>query len=381
MKIGVLTLPLVNNYGGILQAYALQSFLRDAGYDVEVIQQIRPARYRSDFTQLIDKLTFGLRPIKLQNGDIISRKKWLRLLEEVSSEPKRFINERLCLSEKLYVEGDLDDVNRLGFDVVVVGSDQVWRRDYVSKIQSYFLDFLDNSQTRKVAYAASFGTADWQYDEKVTAECKNLLKSFKSVSVREKSAVSMCHKYLGITPFLAVDPTLLVDPKHYVKLSGAHPKERHLCSYVLDESDMLAAEVNRIADDHSLKIVSPMPKNKFTKAGESKLNDCKFGTVEDWVSAFHQADYVITDSFHGTVFSILFNKPFISYVNRQRGASRFESLLGELGLSSRMVYCLEELKSVGLDGNEIDWTAVNKFLSQWRRKSRDFLIESLRSEC
>ena len=381
MKIGILTLPLVDNYGGILQAYALQRFLSEAGHEVEIIHQIRPATRRSNFIHLIDKLTFGLRPIKLRNGDFIFRKKWLRLLEEVSSEPKRFIKERLQLSEKPYVEGDLDDVNQLGFDVVVVGSDQVWRRDYVSNIQSYFLDFLDNPQIRKVAYAVSFGTADWQYDENVTAECKVLLKSFNGVSVREKSAVSLCQKNLGITPFLAVDPTLLVDPKDYVKLSRAHPKERHLCSYVLDESNMLAAEVNRIADDFRLRIVSPMPKHKFTKVGESKLNECKFGTVEDWVSAFYYADYVITDSFHGTVFSILFNKPFISYVNRQRGASRFESLLGELGLSSRMAYNLEELKSVGIDGNTIDWTAVNECLSQWRRKSRDFLIESLRSEC
>lgn len=381
MKIGILTLPLVDNYGGILQAYALQRFLSEAGHEVEIIHQIRPATRRSNFIHLIDKLTFGLRPIKLRNGDFIFRKKWLRLLEEVSSEPKRFIKERLQLSEKPYVEGDLDDVNQLGFDVVVVGSDQVWRRDYVSNIQSYFLDFLDNPQIRKVAYAVSLGTADWQYDEKVTAECKVLLKSFNGVSVREKSAVSLCQKNLGITPFLAVDPTLLVDPKEYVKLSRAHPKERHLCSYVLDESNMLAAEVNRIADDFRLRIVSLMPKHKFTKVGESKLSECKFGTVEDWVSAFYYADYVITDSFHGTVFSILFNKPFISYVNRQRGASRFESLLGELGLSSRMVYNLEELKSVGIDGNTIDWTAVNECLSQWRRKSRDFLIESLRSEC
>jgi exopolysaccharide biosynthesis predicted pyruvyltransferase EpsI len=122
-----------------------------------------------------------------------------------------------------------------------------------------------------------------------------------------------------------------------------------------------------------------MPESQYTNVGEAGLERCIYPSMNDWLSAFYYSDVVITDSFHGTVFAVMFNKPFLTVMNKGRGAPRFESFLGKLGLLSRLVDSVENVDEVLANLPEIDWSLVDGKLEAWRLRSLDFLDQNLPS--
>ena len=258
-------------------------------------------------------------------------------------------------------------------DAFVVGSDQVWRLRYSINIPSFFFSFLPDDKIR-LSYAASFGISNNDYGHRLTETCKKLLDNFSAVSVREKSAVDLCKKEFGVDAVSVLDPTLLLTKNDYQQLIERDkvkgiPSKPFLLLYILDcnvEKDNVA---KKIAKGKGLEIYR-IKTSDFGKVGSRHIEDCVYPHISTWLSAFHKADYVVTDSFHGTVFSIIFQKQFLTFANVSRGADRMVSLLDMCDLKFRLYgkhFC----------DSEINYVEVMRKISVEKAKSLNFLMSNL----
>lgn len=371
MKIGILTLPLHTNYGGILQAYALQTVLERMGHEVHVIEE-----KRRPLSIPIQNMPFcyGKRIVK----NIIGRKfpifyeqKYNREQPIIRQNTDKFIKKYIHIAEY----DDFSDIKELEYDAIVVGSDQVWRPKYfgLNQIENAYLKFAEGWNIKRIAYAASFGTDEWEYNSKQTSECGRLLRMFDAVSVREDSGVDLCKRYFGVEAQHVLDPTMLLNREDYIKLFEAAdtPKSKgNLLCYILDETEEKKALIKRIADEKGL-----IPFNVKSQSDDinSPVSERIQPSLEQWLRGFYDAEFVVTDSFHACVFSILFNKPFIVYGNVDRGLSRFKSLLTMFGLEDRIITnVIDEVNS-----SEIDWNRVDRILNGRIILSENFLINYL----
>jgi hypothetical protein len=370
-KTAILTLPPVSNYGGILQNFALQQALTKLG--VEPITLYR--RHRVTFPQQIIGVLYRI-------YNIIRGRKQLRLTSKqkdyIYRESTLFKNRYINITEPLYSTSALrSKVKALNVSSVIVGSDQVWRPKYTPFIYNHYLDFIDSkSGIKKIAYAASFGVDTWEYSEAQTERCKELAKDFNNISVREKSGVKLCNEYLGAEAVQVLDPTMLLTKEDYLSIIDYSnvPKREGLFTYLLDDNKKKRNLVKEVEVALQIKEFKNQPK-AFRGNKSTDIYDYIVPSVEGWIKAFDQADFVITDSFHGTVFSIIFNKPFLAIVNEQKGASRFISLLESLGLEDRLVNedCIVEQT---IFGKKIDYKSVNTKLNVLRNEGFDFLKQS-----
>jgi polysaccharide pyruvyl transferase WcaK-like protein len=267
------------------------------------------------------------------------------------------------------------------FEAYIVGSDQVWRPRYSPQLPSFFLDFLaDNAGVRKIAYAASFGVSDWEFSEAQTSAFGRLLRLFDAVSVREDSGVALCRQYFGLEATRLPDPSLLLTAEDYSALAAGAERQTspgELYTYILDRTDDKDRVIGYLAKKHHWQPFTVMPDKNATPAGR-RIQAYVFPPVEEWLRAFAAARFVVTDSFHGTVFSILFNKPFITLANQGRGLSRFSSLLKLFQLEDRLVQAADESALDKLDKlNDIDWPKTRRLLQGEREKALRFLTTCL----
>ena len=366
MKIAILTQPLSGNYGGILQNYALQIILKRMGhkpYTLHYYKRSVPISLMLEWIKYIIKCvirhpnriyrpTFTLKNIVLNryNGVAPFIQKYI-----TTTYPMRAINRRVA---EVY-----------GFDAYIVGSDQTWRPMYNrgDRLNYMFLSFLkDVNKTKKISYAASFGVDNWEYSEEQTAVCQRLIEKFDSISVREASGVDLCKNYLDVQAEHVLDPTLLLSADDYRSLiKGKDFSFRgEVCAYILDMTDEKRKLIDNFCNRNKLRWFQI---GKHLKNGDVP-------SVESWIAGFDNAKYVITDSFHGSVFSIIFNKPFISIGNDARGMSRFNSLLGLFSLEDRLVSSSENIESITTP----NWDFVNKTLSKWQERSINYLKSNLK---
>lgn len=307
MEIGILTQSLLNNYGGILQNFALQKILRKWGSDSITIDFIRP-----QFT-FANCLCYWLKSFILffcgkRRPFLLERNPFKR--DIIFSE---FINRVI---NKTHTVHNYSEINN-SFEVILVGSDQVWRPKYNYSIEDMYLKFAEGHPIKRIAYAASFGVDNWEYTPKQTCVCSKLAKKFDAISVREESGVKLCKEHLGVDATWVLDPTLLLTKEDYLPICKEVPicNEKYLAVYVLDENEEVTATYEKEAAARGLIV------KKFHADSKSTL------TVPEWLAMFRDASYVVTDSFHGTVFSIIFGKEFKCIYNKGRGAARFESLM------------------------------------------------------
>jgi len=224
-----------------------------------------------------------------------------------------------------------------GFDAVVVGSDQVWSKKF-GGCWYFFLNFIESPRIKRIAYAVSFGEQTWKFNRRKTRVLSELCQSFNNISVREYSGVKLCKEYLGVDAVHVLDPTMLLSAVDY---SDLYRKEDTLVSegsllvYMLDETKSCFAE--RVAQTMGLTAFSVRAK---TENPQAKLEDRIWPPVTQWIRGFDEAKYVVTDSFHGCIFSIIFNKPFIVVEHKIAGNERFYSLLHMLGLENRMIHSM-----------------------------------------
>ena len=288
-----------------------------------------------------------------------------------------FINSKIKRRIVYYQNPSFEDLGR--FDAFIVGSDQTWRPKYVEDVEYYFLNFIPvEKNVLRIAYAPSFGTDKWEYSPEQTQVCSELLKRFDAVSVREESAVKLCLEHLGVKPFHVLDPTMLLTKEDYLNVVGKkYANEKKLSYYLLDYADEKMQIINKVCEKLQL---TPFRVNTETENHKARLEDRIAPSIEKWIGGFAESSFIVADSFHATVFAILFNKPFITIANPKRGLARFESLLNIFGLKDRIVSSLSQLDGQ-LFNSSIDWNNVNELLTIQRKKSVDFLNSSLNLFC
>lgn len=370
MKIAILTQPLHTNYGGNLQNFALQKVLKDMGHEPVTIDRHHTVKLRTKlklgyFKNLLMHFLKG-RPKPLWKNYFSSKKEQAYLRQDITA----FIDAYITKTPRLYSDKAVQAIfKENNFEAVIVGSDQCWRPMYSPNIYTYYLDFLkDNKEIKKLAYAASFGTDEWEYTEEQTARCKKLIQQFDLVTVREKAAVNLVAEKLNKDAEFVLDPTLLLSKEDYIELFVGKnlPDNKGIYTYILDDSDWKTQVVETAKETLGL----PQFSNQHNK---HTVNSEKIPSIESWIKGFADADFVVTDSFHGTVFSIIFNKPFISLVNVSRGASRFESILGEFDLMQRLASDFDQQYIEALIEEAIAYDGVNQKLDALRRHSKEVL--------
>ena len=380
MKILILTLPLGHNYGGMLQAYALQAHLREQGHEVETLDRRRPPRSALPTRKagIRNTLRYFLGRIK----NISTKKKRALMLQTLAD----FRDRHIRMSKRIDSEAKLRDYYlQHPVDAVIVGSDQVWRPRYSPSLANFFLDFLDDTQSagfpaaRRISYAASFGVDDWEFSPAQTDTCRSLAQNFDAISVREESAQAMCREHLGVDAEWVVDPTLLLAAAAYEKLMPAvtSPHKDKILTYVLDPAEDKQAIVGKVAAVLKTDLFSVKPQRTPTEVTASRSKQSQYPGVDEWLQGFRDASFVVTDSFHGCVFSIIFNKPFVAVGNSKRGLSRFHSLLKLFGLENRLVTTTEEV-TPELITVAIDWNSVNRIRQTKAQEAQAFLLRNLR---
>lgn len=367
MKIGILTLPFNNNYGGYLQAYALMTVLKRMGHDVELIYRRhnkRPLKCRLLYTfKTVVKCI-----LRIPHGPLIPSLEYDH--RQAGKMMMPFVDKNIYPKSKPYFTSACMKKSCKGmYDVVIVGSDQVWRPIYVPNINDFFLEFVKDKNVRKIAYAASFGTATPEYTDLQKKECGKLISEFQAISVREKSAMKVIENFgwqVNCMPQLVLDPTFLLPSKEYLKHIKLNRCNQIFC-YVLDRTERtreLILYAEKLLKLPCYEMLKDINEKTFLKP-----------SIEIWLSNIYNARFVLTDSFHGMVFSIIFNKPFAVYVNKDRGADRFVSLLSLIGLENRMIN--EESDIDNTINKPINWDCVNEKLEKLRKYSINFLNDSL----
>lgn len=379
MKIAILTLPLHTNYGGILQAYALQTVLQRMGHHVDVLD-----------TDIVKSRPWFLMPMVyskrliyrfLMKSDmpIFYERKLKYDKPIVQSNTSQFIKNYISIH---HVSG-LNELSSGDYDCIIVGSDQIWRKPYFcgmwhACMADGFLKFTENWESiRRIAYAASFGVDNLsEYTSEELRGCSDAIKRFDSVSVREDSGVEICKNQLGVDAKAILDPTMLLDRSYYEQLidnKGEGKSKGDMLCYILDSDEFKANVIKRISDEKGL---TPFNVNADVDNIKLPAEERIQPAVETWLRGFHDAKFVVTDSFHACVFSIIFNKPFIAIGNPGRGMTRFSSLLNRFGLQSRLIS--DSAKTNFEMPSDIDWDKVNTVLEESRKVSLQYLKNALK---
>ena len=349
-KVGILTLHYGINYGGVLQTYATKETLKLLGYDPVIIDRL---------------------------PDNFSRKYPLRrLLAHPFTQRPFFLfrkNELQPITRPVFSSEELTDLLKEDFYGVVVGSDQVWRKEVFSVNGDYYLIHQQDLPLRKVAYSASTGVAHWQYDERETVEITKALDKFDGLSVREAESVPVFKTHTGLDVQNILDPTLLAPPSIYTslcakaKLSGKGKLVTYMLDWTSEKKSIVASACNKLG----LNVQHILPSEKKREGIISRLLN-QDPTVYDWVNQIATADFVVTDSFHGMAFSIIFGRQFVVIGNPARGMARFTSLLNHFGLAERLTQ--HEFPNIE---SPIDYNQVHQVLEQLRFKGIEFLKSSL----
>lgn len=370
MNIAILTQPICNNYGGILQNYALQTLLERRGHTVTTLNYPVLGGYYG--SHLRHALSICKRVIHKFTGhpEVV----WIDLATESSKQVELAHLQKVFLDKYLHLHAIQSPITweqvesiHSPFDCFVVGSDQVWRPRYnAGHLANLFLDFAEGKDVKRIAYAASLGTDVWEYDALQTVQYAALAQQFDAISVRETSGVTLCKNYLGVEATHVLDPTLMLNAEDYLSLCSGneHPQGDYIAVYTLDYTKEKRALFNKV----SSQLNTPLHFiGRFTKKG--------YPSIESWLEGIAHAKYVITDSFHGTVFSTIFQKQFVTLGNDTRGNSRFSSLFATLGIAEER-QCDNATTIVHLLQEGIDYNNINKVTAEKQTNSDLFLSDA-----
>jgi hypothetical protein len=220
------------------------------------------------------------------------------------------------------------EINRSDYDILMVNSDQVWRKGNLFTLDIGFLNFSKNWNITKFIYGASLGSEFWTYERNEDIVLKELLKEFSGISVRENGTIKLVENHLNITPSLVVDPTLLIDKKYYLDLIKDYKNE-----FNSNDSYIFVYEVEKMLSmDLFIKLSVEKLKYKLYRSTASNRDYLK-----RFIYGIYNCKAVITNSYHGIIFSIIFRKPFVAFNLKYRGNDRFKTLIDIYGLKKRIV--------------------------------------------
>ena len=349
-NVGILNFYYENyNFGANLVAYSLSEIIKNMGYNPYIIN-FNPFPPIDTFEQFktIEFVKF--------------REKYLNLTREYKN------------SNELYETNEY-------INAFVVGSDQVWRKAIThNNFTTYFLDFAKWSK-KCLSYGASFGNDLFEGNSIEKKECGILLKKFSSISVREEDAKKIVKELSKMESTQVLDPTLLLTKDNYNELlekeNQNEIEEKYVAVYCLFEQDeTFENEIKRLFKD--TKIIDI--KQKEEKIPLLKKSFMQYRSIYEWINLIKNAEFVITDSYHGMLFSILYNKNFICLGKNSKAKSRFDTIsnLFAGNIKTRIVETIQEIKKID-DLIELDYLEINKKIEENRKKSIDFLEKALQN--
>lgn len=378
-KIGIVTAWwCYENYGQILQCYALQRCLIKKGHEPFLIKYIPSYKDRNIWNfikspnRLISAFIRCLKRNRLQEKLVNKRALEKKILRDFDG----FRSEYIIGTPEIYYSYNQLDKSEINADVFIVGSDQIWRYFPLNDDGlPFFLNF-GNVDAIRISYAPSFGSAE--ISKKYYDFILPLMKKLDGVSVREKSGIKICSSLGRPDAKCVLDPTLLLDSSDYLRfvseeLQLKYQNESYIFLYFLRaDINVPWNEINSLANQSNCKI-------KSTEVYNANLPFDEFSnpTIPEWISILSNSKYVFTNSFHGTVFSILMKRPFISFLRSNSDGihtsmnDRIVSLLDELGLSNRIYDNKMKLQSQ-ID-ESIDWDVIYCKIEKMRHDSINYL--------
>ena len=373
MKILILTMPLGENIGGLLQAFALQNTLTKMGNKVLTVDiDINPTIAKRLRWKTINHVLRLLNKTSETYHSKSSENIFYRNLY-------KFKEENLNLSIKCKSHEDIQNlITSFSPDYMIVGSDQVWRKNAVLNIESMFLNFKFINPCQCISYAASLGKAFNSYNDLENEEISSHLSDFKSVSVREDSAKIWLKNSCNIHSSVVLDPVLLAGSETFTSLTNEHELKMHdnyFVEYILDKTQETDFIIEYIKLNIPYKKVRIGSKKKLHNCNKSEVYESGYPEVTEWIGYIKHAKYVVTDSYHGVLFSLLYRRPFIVIGNQYRGLSRLYSILEKLDLRDRIIFDYTDIQKVL--NKEINWVEVEDKITKLRDFSRDFLIDSI----
>lgn len=355
MKIGIITFQETNNYGAILQNYALQKSLAKLGHEAETIN------YRSSYIG---------KPYRLAHLKNKGLGKWLfGIAGYLCYMPRTFrcnqFRKKIFFSEPVR-QGNIEKLNEK-YDVFLSGSDQVWNYKLTGKDYTYMLDFV-KEKSKCSSYAASLGLSE--IDPEMQSVYKKQLGGYRKLTVREKSAACVLKPVVGREMQTVLDPCFLLNKEEWKKVFPAKSIQNpYILVYQLGVSKDVVELAQKIAAKKQCKIVFvPFPVGKIVLGKWAA-----FSGPAELISYIYHADYVITDSFHGTAFSIIFQKNFFTKIAGTHAGvgARIYDLLERYGLLGRLIGNVEDELA------EIDYTGMQPMLAQDIEVSKQALTECL----
>ena len=381
MKVGVVTFHFAKNFGAMLQAYAMCQAVRSLGADCEVIDYRYPVMYRGEGRISLYEQYFVHRrwnPVlpAIAKGLVRWVLSFLRKDSVQAKKYRQFMNHEIPLSRRVRDR----DLPLLAYDAYICGSDQIWNARITSGLcPAYFCEFAKQQNARKVAYAASCGKGEFPLAMK--DEVISLLKNFDAIGVREDSLCTHINETMDLIPKAVhvLDPTLLLDRKDWqsIAVEPSFPgfaTEKYLLIYLVEETpafQWVYALARKIASARKLKIVKiarPSDVCGDSLLDVTSITDCG---PQEFLGLIQHAGFVLAGSFHGLVFSILFNRQFCC-IPHMTCRARTDSLLEMLGLNSRNASEVSESSS-----REIVFDQVNETLGEKRSESLIFLKQAI----
>lgn len=364
-KVGILSMQRIKNYGSFLQAYALKEILKSLGAEVEFVDYHVAEPIIKDSTKSNGKFKKGLEAlsgkacIKHKIQYILHKKNFNKYLTELHLTSTPNYNPKL--------------------DTLVIGSDEVFNLIQSNSNVGYSLELLgkDNNAKKVITYAASFGNTTIEKINKYakTEEIKELLCDIDKISVRDENSFNIVNNLTNEEPFINLDPVLVYDYMNSSLIPDINVKEKYMILYAYNGriSNEEAKKIKEYAKSKKLKVYSIGGAQPFA----DKFIDCSPFEV---LSYFKNAECIVTDTFHGSIFSIINNKPFIALVRKSKENSygneeKLTFLLEKLNLRDRITYDVEELSKL-MDKN-IDYKNTNKIIRDEKKQTMKYLKENI----
>lgn len=344
MKIGLLTYHNSTNYGAVLQCYATCRALKEMGHEVEIINFCQDEKKSSRSFIFYFKV-----------------KNFFRFMAEMYPKQTEYIASLEILKKKI-----------TDYNCLMVGSDQVWNPQIArEKLEAYFLNF-GNENIRRISYASSFGIGEWPQDKNnLVPIIKQNLSRFKAISVREETGRQIIADKFGLSSEVVLDPTLL--HREYAELTGVVAPNHSIICYLLNRSMKQLEKVKHLASFMGMK-----PRMISTIHYVKGFSYTYPPSIENWLRYIAGAEFVVTDSFHGLAFSLIYNKQFVVISPNNGKNSRLLDLLKLVGLEERHFFDEEDVPYNELISKKIDYTEVNKRLDKMREKSWKFINDALK---
>lgn len=370
-KVGLITFHNSINYGVFLQAYALQTFIELAGYEAEIIDYNKFTENKKK-KSIVYRIKHLKESLKIFHMICFLHKKRVK---EKEGKFRIFAQNNFKLSKLM---GTFDDIvkEESEYDKFVCGSDQIWNPEYTQGNPVYFLRFTPRE--KRIAYAPSFGVRQlskilYEYLNKY----KLYLSEFSAISVRESTGQSIIHDFLSISPNVVVDPTLLLSEKCWqekcrkVQIKG----KKYVLFYVLGDNYLYRKLAKKIAAQGRYTVMC-IPTNPLW----DRLRCVKrcYAGIDEFLYLIRNAEYIITDSFHGTAFSVIFRKNFSAILRNDTAhslCSRIEDFLGKIHLQKNCVN-VSDILSINVN-NKTNYSYSVEVLETWIEESKEYLEKAL----